>query len=220
MPSFVVCDNKAQIKGEEPGTAAEANASGKWTVRTNQQSVTVKTPTNYVSEVTGLPPGETQFTWELTRWTCKASKDLFVYYNKVVSDAGNDIYTCEDEATLHAVEPQSPSQGYWKVTEGSASGTSFVDKDKFDTHVSGLQQGDNPLVWVVTNPMPPLQPKLDDNGDPVLDANGNPVMESSGKIDGRAYQLSQSCPKEDEMIVHDLRPDEAVIQTGTKVPSP
>ena len=29
MPSFVVCDDEAQLKGEEPGVAAESNASGK-----------------------------------------------------------------------------------------------------------------------------------------------------------------------------------------------
>ncbi|MBR4327508.1 MAG: hypothetical protein IKP73_18505 [Bacteroidales bacterium] len=223
MPYFVVCSDEAQLKGEEPGGAAEANASGYWTVETNKEDVTIESPSNFVTNVTGLPPGETQFKWHLTRWTCNADKDVFVYYNKVESEAGDDVYTCSDEATLGAVDPQSPATGHWRVTESTGSKTTFDNINKFDATVSKLKQGDNPFVWVVENPMPPMQQKLDENGDPVYDADGNPVMESSGKIDGRTYHIQKKCTAEDQMMVHDLRPDDAIINTGKEItpnPSP
>jgi hypothetical protein len=223
MPYFVVCSDEAQLKGEEPGGAAEANASGYWTVETNKEDVTIESPSNFVTNVTGLPPGETQFKWHLIRWTCTADKDVFVYYNKVESEAGDDVYTCSDEATLGAAEPQSPAMGHWRVTEATGSKTTFDNINKFDATVSKLKQGDNPFVWVVENPMPPMQQKLDENGDPVYDADGNPVMESSGKIDGRTYHIQKKCTAEDQMMVHDLRPDDAIINTGKEItpnPSP
>ncbi|MBO7440298.1 MAG: hypothetical protein J6U21_11555, partial [Bacteroidales bacterium] len=235
MPSFVVCEPKAQLKGEEPGVAAAANASGKWTVKTNVQSVTVESPNNFVTNVSGLPAGETQFNWEVTRWDCKANKDLFVYYNVVEAKPGNDVYTCDDFAQLEGVSPQSPSVGTWSLPEGASPNLGFGDAvdtpaaDQTKTSennkawVFNLVQGPNPLTWTVKNPQPPSvkTPVLDDEGNPVLDGNGNPTYsESYEKINGHTYYIQQSCPKETEIIVHDLRPDPAIIQTGTEVTAP
>jgi hypothetical protein len=73
-----------------------------------------------------------------------------------------------------------------------------------------LQQGDNPLKWTVENPMPPAVSEDD------TEATG-----SYEQINGHDYDIQQSCPATDEMIVHDLQPDDAVIQTGTEItPSP
>ncbi len=235
MPSFVVCDDEAQLKGEAPGEAAGANASGKWTVKTNTESVTVASPNNAVTTVSGLPAGETQFNWEVTRWTCKANRDVFVYYNVVESKPGNDIYTCDDFAQLEGVAPQSPSIGTWTLTKGSSPNIKFgdavdtpdADKTKESNNnkawVFDLNQGDNPLTWTVENPMPPSNktPILDDSGNPVLDANGNPTYsETLEKINGHTYMIPQSCPKSEDIIVHDMRPDDAIIETGEKVTSP
>ena len=123
MPSFVVCEPKAQLKGEEPGVAAEANASGKWTTRNT--GVTIESPNNYVTNVSGLPAGETEFNWELTRWECKANKNIYVYYNVVEAKPGNDVYTCDDFAQLEGVSPQAPSVGTWSLPEGASPNLGF-----------------------------------------------------------------------------------------------
>jgi len=213
-PNFVVCDDKAQLIGEDPGTAAGANASGVWTIKTNTQSVKFddgEQSTKSVANVHGLPPGETQFNWHITRWGCEYNKDVFVYYNKVESKAGNDIYTCIDEANLEGVNPSNNSfNQYWRTTEFTPSTVVIEEPNKNNTKVTGLQQGDNPFVWVVEKPMPPNEEQQD--------GQGNTVKVNTMMIDGREYKYNQeACPHEDETIVHDLRPDEAVIQTGNKV---
>jgi len=230
-PNFVVCDEEAELKGEEPGVAAEANASGVWTVRTNAQSVTIASPSQYVTKVSGLPSGETQFNWHLTRWGCEADSNIYVYRNIVEAKGGNDIYTCDDFAQLEGVDPQSPSVGTWTRTQGAATSIKFGDavstpdddktetSNKSDAWVFGLIQGENPLTWTVENPMPPTvtTTTTTENEDGTTTTT---TSKSLGKINGHTYYTQESCPKEDGVIVHDLQPDDAVIQTGTEVTSP
>jgi hypothetical protein len=215
MPNFVVCDPTAELRGEEPGDVAAAGASGSWIIGKNGEGVTYvepKTDKDYVTRVKGLKPGETQFTWKVTRWECKDSADVFVYYNKVVSKAGDDVYTCTNEATLSATEPQAPGEGRWDLTQSSDPDITFDDPTKFNTRVSKLKQGENRLQWIVESPQPPFG----------KDANGNStgVVEL---IEGHRYSTQEGCPTSDEMTVHNLRPDDAVIKTGEKIkptPSP
>ena len=220
MPNFVVCDENAELTGEDPGAAGDA--SGKWTIKTNSQHISFtggKTDADPVTKVTGLQPGENQFNWEVTRWTCKDDADVLVYRNVVVADAGKDVYTCEDQAQLEAVAP-SVGEGRWELTSGSTPTSSFDDNTKSDATVTGLVQGDNPYKWVVENPMP----KTVEETHPVYDENdvqtGTITVEVLDKINGHKYKKQEPCPKEDDMIVHDLRPDDAVITIGTEVTSP
>ena len=222
--NIVVCDDKAELKGEEPGGAAGSNASGYWTVKTNATKIGYDegyTSTDFATRVHGLPPGETQFNWHLTRWGCEYDRDMYVYRNDVKADAGKDIYTCENKAQLEGVNP-SVGEGHWKFTDATPTGVMFgttssgPDEDQttaskqFNAWTHRLQQGPNPFIWVVENPLPPT-------GD---DGYSTRVIEG---CEGHEYPTQEACPDEDEMIVHDLQPDDAVIQTGTEItptPSP
>jgi hypothetical protein len=225
-PNFIVCDDKAQLIGENPGVAAEANASGYWTIKTNTQSVKFDTDaesTNNVANVHGLPAGETQFNWHITRWECEFDKDMFVYYNAVESNPGAEIYTCDDKAQLEAVQP-SVGEGHWEFTQATPPGVQYGDdgtgpatdqdaaKKNNKAWVHYLQQGDNPFTWVVENPMPPskTETRIDDQGN-VL------TYEVLEEINGHKYYIQESCPVGKETKVHDLRPDDAVIETGDNV---
>ena len=97
-------------------------------------------------------PGETKFTWHLERWTCKAQKDMYVYYNKVEADAGVDIYTCDEHAKLNAttVDATKGFEGHWERVSAD-SPISIEEPTNSKTNVSGLKQGDNQLIWVVEN---------------------------------------------------------------------
>ena len=181
-----------------------------------------KTNSDFATKVSGLMPAtETQFQWKVTRWKCKDSTDVFVYYNKVVANAGKDIYTCDDMAQLHAETPAAGS-GRWNLNQASAPQIRFgstqdeQNKTVFSTESNAwafnLIQDDNPLVWTVENPMPPSL----DNEDPdaedgnTLWLNGHPYDESAQK----------SCPESDVVIVHNLRPDDAEIETGEEITTP
>ncbi|MBO7438465.1 MAG: hypothetical protein J6U21_02180 [Bacteroidales bacterium] len=227
-PNFIVCDDKAQLIGEDPGTAAGANASGVWTIKTNSQSVQFDDATEStkpVANVHGLPPGETQFNWHITRWGCEYDRDMFVYRNAVESNPGAEIYTCEDKAQLEAVQP-SVGVGHWEFTQATPPGVKYgdatgplpaTDKPEYNNKawVHNLEQGDNPFTWVVENPMPPTKTET------YTDANGQQqTVEVLEEINGHPYFIQESCPVGRETKVHDLRPDDAEIQTGTPVPSP
>ena len=232
MPSFVVCGDQALLKGEEPGGAAGANASGYWTIDVNKESVKYVegyTSTDFVTKVEGLPAAdETQFTWHIKRWNCPFEASVFVYSNAVESDAGKDIYVCEDKAQLNAVQP-SVGVGYWSLTESSNSKTKFGDatgplpddsdpdpKKNSQAWVHNLKQGDNPFDWTVENPMPPTEMITD------YDTEGNATGEHEGlgQINGHDYDEQEKCPVTSQTIVHDLRPDDAVINTGKEIPAP
>ncbi|MBO7462238.1 MAG: hypothetical protein J6T96_06550, partial [Bacteroidales bacterium] len=227
-PNFIVCDDKAQLIGEAPGEAAEANASGYWTIKTNKQSVKFDSDGESikpVANVHGLPPGETQFNWHITRWGCEYDRDMFVYRNAVESNPGAEIYTCEDKAQLEAVQP-SVGVGHWEFTQATPPGVKYgdatgplpaTDKPEYNNKawVHNLEQGDNPFTWVVENPMPPTKTET------YTDANGQQqTVEVLEEINGHPYFIQESCPVGRETKVHDLRPDDAEIQTGTPVPSP
>ena len=227
-PNFIVCDDKAQLIGENPGEAAGANASGYWTIKTNTQSVKFDTDaesTKPVANVHGLPPGETQFNWHIVRWNCHYDRDMYVYFNAVESNPGAEIYTCEDKAQLEAVQP-SVGVGHWEPTEATTPGVKFgdatgpkpdSDKPEYNSKawVHNIIQGDNPFKWVVENPMPPTKTES------YTDANGQTqTVEVLEEINGHPYFIQESCPVGRETQVHDLRPDDAIIQTGTEVTSP
>ena len=227
-PNFIVCDDKAQLIGENPGEAAEANASGYWTIKTNSQSVKFDSDGESikpVANVHGLPPGETQFNWHITRWGCEYDRDMFVYRNAVESNPGAEIYTCEDKAQLEAVQP-SVGVGHWEFTQATPPGVEYGDatgplpeseKPAYNNKawVHNLQQGDNPFTWVVENPMPPSKTET------YTDANGQTqTVEVLEEINGHPYFIQESCPVGRETKVHDLRPDDAEIQTGVEVTAP
>ena len=150
---------------------------------------------------------------------------MFVYRNAVESNPGAEIYTCEDKAQLEAVQP-SVGVGHWEFTQATPPGVEYgdatgplpaADKPEYNNKawVHNLQQGDNPFTWVVENPMPPTKTET------YTDANGQTqTVEVLEEINGHPYFIQESCPVGRETKVHDLRPDDAEIQTGTEVTTP
>jgi hypothetical protein len=150
---------------------------------------------------------------------------MYVYFNAVESNPGAEIYTCEDKAQLEAVQP-SVGVGHWEPTEATTPGVKFgdatgpkpdSDKPEYNSKawVHNIIQGDNPFKWVVENPMPPSTTAT------YTDVNGvEQTYELLEEINGHPYYIQESCPVGRETQVHDLRPDPAVIQTGTEVTSP
>jgi len=222
MPNFVVCEDNVQLLGEEPGSAlaADGAASGKWTIKTNDGSAQFASDdedTKFNARVTDLPAGETVFNWHVERWGCTDDDEVIVYYNKVESDAGEDVVVCDDFAQLQAVQP-TVGRGHWELTTGSATGTLFGESSDdanaalYDPEVDytedgvdqgpvmphgyalNLKQEDNLFKWVVENPFP----EYDEEG-------------ALMQFNNHDYLQQESCPVEDEMTVINNRPDDPEV---------
>src|SRR5690606_9026808 len=80
-------------------------------------------------------------------------------YRQPTANAGTDQeLTFVFTTTLDAVVPDENSTGTWSVLEGTGT---FADPDNPKTTVTDLSQGDNLLLWTVSNSVcPPATDEL------------------------------------------------------------
>ncbi|MCF6364640.1 MAG: Ig-like domain-containing protein [Bacteroidales bacterium] len=138
-----LCTDNTILVGNNPG----ATGSGNWTRSGGSGTITI--PSFYNSPVTGLSKGINIFTWTITDGPCSNSDEVIINNDEITDvNAGVDQNVCDTYATLAALAPQSGESGYWTVAGGTAV---FNNSDSYTTDVTGLVQGDNRLVWTLTN---------------------------------------------------------------------
>ena len=134
-----VCESNAILTATEP-----IDGSGSWSLLDG--GGTIATPNNFTTSVSGLANGANLFRWTTTNTSCISSDDVIINNNFVTVTAGNNIETCHDYTNLSGDEHQIDGYGYWSVVSGTAN---FDNYTLFNTHVTGLQQGNNVLAWTV-----------------------------------------------------------------------
>ncbi|MDP4207514.1 MAG: PKD domain-containing protein [Bacteroidota bacterium] len=132
--------------GKLAATAPEAGATGMWTTIIGPAAVTnINDP---ASKVMGLMMGENKLIWTVTKNGCSAADTVILKNNTVLVDAGDDQTLCSKTAQLAARSPLTG--GVWNLVKGSAVFYNG-DYDNPQAKVSGLSQGENKLVWTVSN---------------------------------------------------------------------
>ena len=119
---------------------------GFWTLVSGGGVIT--DPSNAGTLITDLRKGESVFRWTVTNGVCSYYSDVTITNGSIEqANAGRDASTCNSEIKLSANEPIN-ALGEWSVIEGSGA---FEDKTKFNTNVTGLDEGENHFVWTLYN---------------------------------------------------------------------
>ncbi len=141
-----VCDSVVVLRAYDPLTVPPYQGTGIWTAN---RAVTIVDPTNYQTQVTGLPVGETVFTWTVTKGSCSASDDVSVF-NRQVFAIAYDTVTCTDTAPLIGNDPYTTGgYGKWNIIAGDGT----IDNDTApSTIIRDLNyQSTVTLTWYVSN---------------------------------------------------------------------
>ncbi len=105
-------------------------------------------PTNAGTVIENLQRGESVFRWTVSKEGCTYWSDVTVTNGDIEeASAGRDQSVCVPEAALLANEPLK-ALGEWSVIDGAGT---FVDKNKFNTIVTGLDAGENTFRWTLYN---------------------------------------------------------------------
>lgn len=140
--SYSICADTAQLTANLP-----VNGQGYWTVVSGTGQFEDVTNPNTI--VRNIQEGPNTFRWNITKNGCFSTSDITVDSKKVKVDAGKDISTCENNATLSAAVPIKGT-GEWSVKPGAGAAT-FIPNNKItNPAVGGLMKGANVLIWTVT----------------------------------------------------------------------
>ncbi|MBO7438466.1 MAG: hypothetical protein J6U21_02185 [Bacteroidales bacterium] len=124
--------NTATLKASSTAGYTPA-AVGAWT-RPDGTTDGIETPGSNETKVTNLASGINKFRWTVTRTSsvnasnkCTDFSDVTVYNSRVdAADAGDDIYVCDDYATLGANQP-TDGEGKWTLQSGHGYFTKTVN---------------------------------------------------------------------------------------------
>ena len=94
---------------------------GYWTTKPGATSIITESGRT-ISKVQNLNIGANTFQWTEQRNGCWASKEIVVYNNLTVAQAGNDAVVCENKVYLDAgksdYEPWNNNYGQWTLVDG------------------------------------------------------------------------------------------------------
>ena len=140
-----ICDTTTVLSGTNPG-----NGTGMWTVGGGFGDFVDATA--YSTRVNGLLQGENTFTWNVTKNSCSASKDVVITNGLPTAVAGGNSTICKDSIILAATQP-SIGSGLWSLT--GSSGT-IVQPTAYNSLVRHIGHGQNTFRWTVTNGQCPV----------------------------------------------------------------
>ena len=124
------------------------SGSGTWSVVSG--SAVVANPSSPGSVVNSLQNGNNLFVWTVSNGACPDSRDtinIHVYPLPSPANAGTDQSVCGNTVTLGATAPIAGT-GNWSVLSGAAT---FLNSNLITTTASGLNTGDNLLLWTVSS---------------------------------------------------------------------
>ncbi len=135
-----ICTNESALAANMPTVGI-----GSWT-----GSATINDNLSATSKVSVLQIGDNTFTWTISNGVCPPSVSNVIV--KVDAQPINDNVFAAKEicGTSGAIAATAPSigTGAWSISGGSAT---IDDVNSNNTTVSGLQQGDNEVLWTVSN---------------------------------------------------------------------
>jgi gliding motility-associated-like protein len=179
-----ICASETVLEGNNalPGVGA-------WSVPGGEGSAVFSTISNPSTTVSNLRKGTNLLRWTITNKGCVDSDDVQIT-NNLPSEpyAGNTQILCSDSTLLDATTVDIGT-GEWTV--GSGAGV-FVNYKDEKTKVKGLSQGDNIMIWTVTNGLCTLQ-------DEVLIVNNQPSLPYAGadyvEVCENKFQLKAETPE-------------------------
>ncbi len=140
-----VCVDSVDLNANQPNQSI--GETGRWTVISG--SGRFEDPGRANTTVHDLAPGRNVFRWTVDNQGCTSYDEIEVSYDHIPAHAGYDITTCDSEVTLNANNPGNGA-GEWTIRGGSGSAV-FESPNSPNTHVSGLDRGNNILRWTITN---------------------------------------------------------------------
>ncbi len=157
-PEQTVCGDEALLTGNKPSAFTEAY----WELRSGggqfvdpdtgelvDRVCLYPSSSNEAQTLTvkGLNFGNNRFRWVIKNEDCVSTAETVLDNIYLQAVAGSLNPTCKDTVTLNANNP-SPGTGHWSVVPGYGS-ASFIDAESYNTKVTGLQSGENLLLWSV-----------------------------------------------------------------------
>jgi len=125
--------------------------TGIWTV--GDASVIANIVSN-TTTVSGMPLGESTFTWTLTKGAgCTSANSVSITNNSVIADAGVDkiAENCEDFTTIFANDLSlTQGTGVWTDITGASSSAIIVNSLSNITQVTDLKRGISTFRWTVS----------------------------------------------------------------------
>ncbi|MFN5371542.1 MAG: Ig-like domain-containing protein [Bacteroidia bacterium] len=139
-----LCSDQTTLTGNQP-----LQGAGTWSVVSGNGDF--QDPNGTTTAVTGLLPGFNSFKWTLNNnpGDPENSDTVLVFRYEVPSQAvaGQNQTVCDALGGLNAAVP-SIGSGIWSAPGSSLS---FADETSNETLVFGLVQGENQVVWTVSN---------------------------------------------------------------------
>lgn len=122
---------------------------GSWTLVSGTGVITDPSANN--STVSGLGLGTNVFEWTISGAGCPSNADqITIVVNAITAtaDAGTDIALCGNAASLSANAAGAGLTGTWISDQ---AGVTFTDSNDENTNVANLQNGNNILIWTISN---------------------------------------------------------------------
>ncbi len=136
-----VCTTSANLTGTNP-----TPGTGIWSVQSGY--AVFSTLTNYATTVSQMPSNSLNtFRWTVTKNGCTFYKDVKIYMDMVIANAGPNQTVCDNTATLLANQPTAGT-GLWTLLGG---GGTISSPTSYSTTISNLALGPNTLSWTTTN---------------------------------------------------------------------
>lgn len=125
--------------------------SGVWS-QVSGIPVTLTTPTQPTTAVTGLTPGTYVFAWTISFSNCTPSTDqvtVIIYDNPTLSDAGPDQQICIPSASVIGNIP-AIGTGIWSQVSGP-NNANIMDVNNHSTAITGMATGTYIFEWTISN---------------------------------------------------------------------
>ncbi|MBC7412664.1 MAG: hypothetical protein H7331_09460, partial [Bacteroidia bacterium] len=135
------------------GNIPVGTSAGMWTQLLGNTGVTITTPTDYNTTITGLTEGMYSFVWTVSNGTCASVTDAVTVniYNTPIANAGADQNLCNATSTTFTAQvPTGTATGMWTQASGPNTANIISPTNK-NASITGLVEGAYSFVWTISN---------------------------------------------------------------------
>ncbi len=180
-----ICDiSEYELQANEPSPG-----NGIWTATEN---INFSDITLHNTTVSGLPIGETIFTWTISNATCGSnfSNISITRYETIIANAGEDNEICDSIKYDLSGNIPLPGTGLWSSTTENVD---FINPSIYNTDGINLPAGKIDFIWTITNGA------CGSNSDTVSVIKYETIMALAGEddlvCDSSSYQFSANSPQ-------------------------